>query len=100
MPISKKDSTYKRQVITQVKGVKGNPVPKHLIVSNICWKPKTASSISLKIFRQNNSKNYNCSHSCNHKAELASLGIRQSPRGLKDTEPTLGPSGRQERLNC
>ena len=30
----------------------------------------------------------------------ASLGMRQSPRGLRATEPTLGPSGRQERLNC
>lgn len=43
---------------------------------------------------------YSCSHSCNHNAELASLGIRQSPRGLKETDPTLGPSGKQERLNC
>ena len=30
----------------------------------------------------------------------ASLGIRQSPRGDSVTEPTLGPSGRQLRLNC
>ncbi len=30
----------------------------------------------------------------------ASLGIRQSPRGLREMLPTLGPSGRQERLNC
>ena len=30
----------------------------------------------------------------------ASLGMRQSPRGLRATEPTLGPSARQERLNC
>ena len=30
----------------------------------------------------------------------ASLGIRQSPRGLRLTLPTFGPSGRQERLNC
>lgn len=30
----------------------------------------------------------------------ASEGIRQSPRGDRVTEPTLGPSGRQERLNC
>ena len=30
----------------------------------------------------------------------ASDGIRQSPRGERVTEPTLGPSGRQERLNC
>ena len=27
-------------------------------------------------------------------------GIRQSPRGDRATEPTLGPSARQERLNC
>ena len=30
----------------------------------------------------------------------ASLGIRQSPRGLRHTEPTFTPSGRQLRLNC
>ena len=29
-----------------------------------------------------------------------SLGIRRSPRGDTATEPTFGPSGRQERLNC
>ena len=31
---------------------------------------------------------------------FASLGIRQSPRGDMATVPTLGPSGRQLRLNC
>ena len=31
---------------------------------------------------------------------LASLGIRKSPRGDTATLPTLGPSGKQERLNC
>ena len=31
---------------------------------------------------------------------LASLGMRQSPRGDRLTEPTFGPSGRHERLNC
>ena len=25
---------------------------------------------------------------------------KRQPRGLSDTDPTLGPSGRQERLNC
>ena len=30
----------------------------------------------------------------------ASEGMRQSPLGERLTEPTLGPSGRQERLNC
>ncbi len=30
----------------------------------------------------------------------ASEGMRQSPRGERPTEPTLTPSGRQERLNC
>ena len=39
------------------------------------------------------------SSSC-HNAATASLGIRQSPRGDRATEPTLGPSARQERLNC
>ena len=29
----------------------------------------------------------------------ASLGMRQSPRSERLTVPTLGPSGRQERLN-
>jgi hypothetical protein len=31
---------------------------------------------------------------------LASDGMRQSPRGESATEPTFGPSGMQERLNC
>ena len=35
-----------------------------------------------------------------HNALEASEGIRKSPRGDNATEPTLGPSGRQERLNC
>ena len=43
---------------------------------------------------------YKSSHSFNHNVLLASLGMRQSPRGESDTLPTLGPSGRQERLNC
>ena len=30
----------------------------------------------------------------------ASEGMRRSPRGLTAAEPTLGPSGRQLRLNC
>ena len=40
------------------------------------------------------------SSSSSHRAAEASLGIRQSPRGERVTEPTLGPSGRQLRLNC
>jgi hypothetical protein len=36
----------------------------------------------------------------NHISALASLGIRQSPRGDNATEPTFGPSGMAERLNC
>ena len=39
------------------------------------------------------------SSSC-HSAATASDGIRQSPRGDRATEPTLGPSARQLRLNC
>jgi carboxylesterase len=35
-----------------------------------------------------------------HKFESASLGIRQSPRGERLTDPTFGPSGIQLRLNC
>jgi len=40
------------------------------------------------------------STSASHSAALASLGMRQSPRGDNATEPTLGPSGIAERLNC
>ena len=40
------------------------------------------------------------SSSSSQRLATASLGIRQSPRGERATEPTLGPSGRQERLNC
>lgn len=40
------------------------------------------------------------SNSACHTAHWASLGIRQSPRGERATDPTLGPSGRQFRLNC
>ena len=40
------------------------------------------------------------SNSFRNRAHFASDGIRQSPRGDKETEPTFGPSGRQERLNC
>ena len=43
---------------------------------------------------------YRFSASLSQSAETASLGIRQSPRGDSVTVPTLGPSGRQERLNC
>ena len=43
---------------------------------------------------------YNDSHCLTHRALTASLGMRQSPRGLRLTLLTLGPSGRQERLNC
>ena len=35
----------------------------------------------------------------NQSSAAASLGMRQSPRGERLIEPTLGPSGRQERLN-
>lgn len=43
---------------------------------------------------------YKFSISLSHIVELASLGILQSPRGLIEILPTLGPSGKQERLNC
>jgi len=36
----------------------------------------------------------------NQTSGRASLGILQSPRGDKATDPTLGPSGIAERLNC
>ena len=38
--------------------------------------------------------------SSNHSVAQASEGIRQSPRGDSVADPTYGPSGRQERLNC
>ena len=38
---------------------------------------------------------YKFSISLSQIAELASLGIRQSPLGLIEILPTLGPSGRQ-----
>ena len=40
------------------------------------------------------------STSRSQRAEVASEGMRQSPRGERQTEPTFGPSGRHERLNC
>lgn len=40
------------------------------------------------------------SHACIHDVAQASLGIRQSPLGERLTDPTLGPSGKQDRLNC
>ena len=43
---------------------------------------------------------HNLSASASQRAEDASDGIRQSPRGERATEPTFGPSGMQERLNC
>ncbi len=44
---------------------------------------------------------YASSSSCFcQRVQTASLGMRRSPRGLTATLPTLGPSGRQLRLNC
>ncbi len=40
------------------------------------------------------------STSASHAAGTASDGIRQSPRGDRATEPTFGPSGMADRLNC
>ena len=45
-------------------------------------------------------KFHNFSASSSQRRAEASLGIRQSPRGLRHTEPTFTPSGRQLRLNC
>ena len=53
-----------------------------------------------ELFEKSSPKNYNCSASACQRAEAASDGILQSPRGERATEPTLGPSGKQERLNC
>lgn len=43
---------------------------------------------------------YSSSISLSQSVAIASLGIRQSPRGERLMEPTFGPSGRQLRLNC
>lgn len=43
---------------------------------------------------------YSDSASRSHSDTEASLGMRQSPRGERLIEPTFGPSGRAERLNC
>jgi hypothetical protein len=40
------------------------------------------------------------SRSSSHILQDASLGIRQSPLGDKETDPTFGPSGKQLLLNC
>ena len=45
-------------------------------------------------------RSYKRSASASHTPAAASLGIRRSPRGDTATDPTFGPSGRQERLNC
>ena len=44
--------------------------------------------------------NQSASASASHRLPDASDGIRQSPLGLSVTEPTFGPSGMHERLNC
>ena len=43
---------------------------------------------------------FSFSTASSHTAADASEGIRQSPRGERETLPTFGPSGRAERLNC
>lgn len=43
---------------------------------------------------------YKFSSSLSQRAAEASEGILQSLRGERLTEPTFGPSGMQERLNC
>ena len=52
------------------------------------------------IFQLNIYVIYNFSSSLCHRRTQASLGIRRSPLGDTATDPTFGPSGRQERLNC
>lgn len=68
-------------------------VIKAFVISNIGQGRREAIILSVRL-------NYSSSISFNHNAELASLGIRQSPRGLMEMLPTFGPSGKQERLNC
>ena len=52
------------------------------------------------LFDSKTRSGYRFSHSSIHSLDEASLGMRQSPRGLRQQLPTLGPSGRQLRLNC
>ena len=52
------------------------------------------------IVATHSNKASNSATALTHSALLASLGMRQSPRGESATEPTLGPSGMDDRLNC
>ena len=81
----------------------GSPVPNYFAGNRkfISFDIQTQASQTEKLrclFRFINYCNSDASF-CHNAAE-ASLGIRQSPRGESVTPPTLGPSGRQERLNC
>ena len=59
----------------------------------LCGDPNMATGFSIPVYS-------NPASSFSHCVRCASLGIRQSPRGESATLPTLGPSGRQFRLNC
>ena len=72
-------SSLIHRVFTAPLGSHGDPIGRLAAGSNQC--PNSSSSFIHRVF-------------------TASLGIRQSPRGDRVSEPTLGPSGRQERLNC
>ena len=45
-------------------------------------------------------QDYHFNKSSIQRDAVASLGMRQSPLGDRETEPTLGPSGIQLLLNC
>ena len=62
--------------------------------------PRIILKINTKMSQKKDQRDYKSSISLSQIVELASLGILKSPLGDTATEPTFGPSGRQERLNC
>ena len=62
--------------------------------------PRIILKINTKMSQKKDQRDYKSSISLSQIVELASLGILKSPLGDTATEPTLGPSGRHERLNC
>lgn len=73
---------------------KGNPLVKKMPVVVFFFKKHRRAGSGAPVIH------YNFSTSSSQIRPEASLGIRQSPLGLRQTEPTFTPSGRQLRLNC
>ena len=70
-----------------------------------CIQFNCISDIAKLTYRCEKNKFCNCNsyklwHSVSHRFAIASEGIFQSPRGDKPTDPTFGPSGIHDRLNC